>query len=219
MSLGQGPMAMHNHGNNKYTIGMGEFTAVLNGVEFRTRHNDYALRMQGPDGEPEFIDFPDVPPSVLKQKDVAGQIEEMREYFRAFIQQDESIRKYKPYFRANLCYLEGAWTESKAAIEESFDSDRHFLDANTWFELTEKIRFNAYTGTKEATENLAYLPTMVVDLINGTVPKLAQWNYRIQCQPLKEDVALDRFEVVDDINIRMYSKQSMEDYAMSRRPR
>ena len=34
-------LAIHNHANNERTIGMGEFVAVLNGVEFRTRHNDY----------------------------------------------------------------------------------------------------------------------------------------------------------------------------------
>ena len=34
-------LAIHNHANNERTVGMGEFVAVLNGVEFRTRHNDY----------------------------------------------------------------------------------------------------------------------------------------------------------------------------------
>ena len=37
--------AIHNHDNNIRTVGMGEFVAVLNGVEFRTRHNDYRLYM------------------------------------------------------------------------------------------------------------------------------------------------------------------------------
>ncbi len=30
---------------NRYTIGLGELCTVLNGVEFRTRHNDYAFRV------------------------------------------------------------------------------------------------------------------------------------------------------------------------------
>lgn len=37
--------SIHDHSNNIRTIGMGEFIAVLNGVEFRTRHNDYRLYM------------------------------------------------------------------------------------------------------------------------------------------------------------------------------
>ena len=35
--------AIHDHANNIRTVGMGEIVAVLNGVEFRTRHNDYRL--------------------------------------------------------------------------------------------------------------------------------------------------------------------------------
>ena len=37
--------AIHDHANNDRTVGMGEVTAVLNGVEFKTRHNDYRLYM------------------------------------------------------------------------------------------------------------------------------------------------------------------------------
>ena len=42
--------AIHDHANNIRTVGMGEFVAVLNGVEFRTRHNDYRL-YRASDGE------------------------------------------------------------------------------------------------------------------------------------------------------------------------
>ena len=37
--------SVHDHANNIRTVGMGEFAVVLNGVEFRTRHNDYRLFM------------------------------------------------------------------------------------------------------------------------------------------------------------------------------
>ena len=33
--------SIHNHANTVRTLGMGEVIAVLNGIEFRTRHNDY----------------------------------------------------------------------------------------------------------------------------------------------------------------------------------
>ena len=35
---------VHDHSNNIRTVGMGEFIGVLNGIEFRTRHNDYRLK-------------------------------------------------------------------------------------------------------------------------------------------------------------------------------
>merc|ERR1719232_1972475 len=35
----------HDHSQNRLTVGMGEVVAVINGVEFRTRHNDYQMAM------------------------------------------------------------------------------------------------------------------------------------------------------------------------------
>lgn len=47
---------------------MGELLAVLNGVEFRTRHNDYKMRMPSRTskdyGATEDIPYPAVPPQV-----------------------------------------------------------------------------------------------------------------------------------------------------------
>ena len=69
--------AIHNHANNIRTVGMGEFVAVLNGVEFRTRHNDYRLNMPSTTSteyhKTEEIPFPDVPPEVLQHTDVSDQ--------------------------------------------------------------------------------------------------------------------------------------------------
>ena len=59
---------------------------VLNGVEFRTRHNDYTLQMPSTTTKDynavEDIEFPPVPPEVLSKETVLEQIDEMREYFR-----------------------------------------------------------------------------------------------------------------------------------------
>jgi len=40
-------------------------------------------------------------------------------------------------FQPVLCYLEGMWTEadSKGKIDEPFASDRHSIDASSFFEL------------------------------------------------------------------------------------
>merc|ERR1711871_575635 len=43
-----GIAAIHHHANFERTMGLGEFAAVLNGVEFWTRHNDYLFRMNCP---------------------------------------------------------------------------------------------------------------------------------------------------------------------------
>lgn len=47
---------------------MGELVAVLNGVEFRTRHNDYKMQMPSKTsldyGKTELVPYPKVPPQV-----------------------------------------------------------------------------------------------------------------------------------------------------------
>ena len=63
-----GQAAIHNHANNIRTVGMGEVAVVMNGVTFRTRHNDYRLnqahRTSAEFGAYEPVEFPPVPPSV-----------------------------------------------------------------------------------------------------------------------------------------------------------
>jgi hypothetical protein len=87
--------------------------------------------------------------------------------------------------------LEGTWTKSTPNIDEPFDSDRHFVDATSWFELQEKIRFTSYTGRKDNLENFAYLPTTIIEG-NETTTVFAQWNYRILCHPLKDYLPVNR---------------------------
>ena len=59
---------------------MGEFIAVLNGVEFRTRHNDYRLFMPSTTSNAyhakENVPFPQVPPEVLQYTEVDDQVRE-----------------------------------------------------------------------------------------------------------------------------------------------
>ena len=53
---------------------MGEFSAVINGVEFRTRHNDYQLVMPSTTSREyhatEPLPFPEVPPSVTRLRKI-----------------------------------------------------------------------------------------------------------------------------------------------------
>ncbi|XP_023932771.1 uncharacterized protein LOC106155521 [Lingula anatina] len=221
--VGNSMASLHDHANYDRTVGLGEFIAVLNGVEFRTRHNDYKLRMPSRTSSAyhatEDIPFPGVPPEVTKLSSIQEQINEMKEWFKAWWSQDKSKRDYTKYFKPVLCFLEGAWTYSDGSLEESFESDRHFIDAASWFDLHEKTRFTSYAGRKSNLENFAYLPTTIMEMINGSVPRLAQWNYRILCHPLSKDIPFSRFRLVDDLHNRVARGATMEKQRGTRRAR
>lgn len=137
--------SIHNHANNIRTCGMGEFIGVLNGVEFRTRHNDYRLVKPVTDdkrnGLMENVLFPEIPMEVTGKQTVEEEIIEMKEWFRAFKNQDIKHRDYRNYFKPILVYLEGEWTlgDQEGEIDEPFDSDRHHIDATSWLDLQEKV--------------------------------------------------------------------------------
>ena len=57
----------------------------------------------------ENIEFPDVPPEVLEKETVKGHVEEMKKWFKAWKDQDDSKRDYNKYFKPILCYMEGFW--------------------------------------------------------------------------------------------------------------
>ena len=202
-------MSIHDHANLRDTVGMGEISAALNGVEFWTRHNDYRLRTPDPANTRykslKEIEYPDVPPEVLGcAGNVTCEVEEMRAYFNAWTRQDEGIRAYKNYFKPVLCYLEG-WWEVDQDLEDPFSSDRHTIEADSWDDLYRKYRFLAYLGRKNTRENIPFLPTRLWDMKDGLEPIVARWTYRIACQPLNDDVELVRFRIAADLHTQMQS--------------
>jgi len=216
--------AIHDHADFINIAGMGELSAVLNGVEFQTRHNDYALEMPHTNsseyGATERLPFPEVPQSVLDQPDINASIAEMQEYFRAFKMQNKSHRDYTNVIKPNLCYLEGAWIDEDGVLDEPFDSDRHEIDASTWKELHDKIRYMVNSGRKDPLENLAQLPSSIRNLIDDTYPVISNWEYRIVCHPLKNDVPTARFRIADDISVQLLnSPLTREELYYSRRAR
>jgi len=211
---------LHDHSNLINTVGMGEMIAVLNGLEFRTRHNDYKLRMPAHNktfNALQDVPFPPVPPSVLSKHTMEEQAQELREYFKAWKDMDTKHRNYKPYFKPVLCYLEGAWTLDKS-FSEPFSSDRHAIEADSWFDLQEKIRFTSTTGDRLNTQNYAYLPTAIHNVTDGK-PNFAQWNYRIVCHPLKAEVNVSTLIPLEDIQHRMANHYDMPHFLKSRSPR
>jgi len=215
--------SIHDHSQNSYTVGMGEVVTVMNGVEFRTRHNDYPMRQPHPTKGnyqmTDFIEFPPVPPAVLEKERLGDQVKEMKEWFKAWRDQNYKVRDYRPYFKPVLCYMEGHWTQAGDAVEEGFESDRHFIDATTWWDLTEKVRYTAYSGSKDNNENYSFLPMKIMNLVNNnTEPVYAQWNYRILCAPVT-DIPTRYLRPVDDLSSRMMNLHSMEDHVETRRAR
>jgi len=212
--VGRRFLSMHDHANYDRTVGMGEMMVVMNGVEFRTRHNDYKLRMPRTNStgynQMDYIPFPDVPPSVLSKNKVEDQIVEMREYFKAFNDQNTTHRDYRPYFRPALCYIEGGWTTGTKHLDEPFQSDRHAIDAASWFDLMDKSRYTSYTGSKSVLENFAFLPTTINSVDENGVPIYAQWNYRILCHPLKDDLPTNVFKPDDDLIYRFPNRVAMD---------
>ena len=220
---GRSAAGIHDHANNERTVGMGELVAVINGVEFATRHNDYRLYMPHTTSkvyhETIPIPFPDVPDEVSNKKTVQEQVDEMREWFKAWRDQNSTVRDYRKYFKPVMCYLEGGWTRTGKNVDEPFESDRHFIDAATWMELHNKARFLAYTGSKSLLENLSFLPTKIIGMENGSIPVFAQWNYRILCHPIKRAIPLNRLRVVDDLSARMMNRRDIYHHIHSRSAR
>lgn len=216
---GYSACSIHDHASYIRTVGLGELVAVLNGIEFQTRHNDYRLTMPHSTSKAyhatEDIPFPDVPPEVTAKPTVSEQIIEMKAWFEAFQNQDHSKRDYRKYFKPVLCYLEGGWTSTASKIDEPFKSERHFVDAATWMELHEKARFMAYSGSKSLLENLSFLPTKIIGFKDG-VPVFAQWNYRILCHPIRKKISFKDLEIVDDMSSRMMTRYNIYRHTMSR---
>ena len=215
---------MHDHADHRTTVGSGELIAVLNGVEFRTRHNDFALRQPSRTSrefhKSDLIDLPEVPPEVLEKATVDEQTIEMREWFKAWRDQDHSVRDYRKYFKPVLCYLEGAWTLPKHdEIDEPFESDRHFIESIDWDELHRTVRYLSNIGSKHNDENAAFLPTAIVDMVNDEEPVFAQWNYRIMCHPLQKYVYLNRLRVIDDLAPRVAFGNKRDSFNMNRAAR
>jgi len=215
--------ALHEHSSYDRTNGLGELVVVLNGVEFRTRHNDYKIRQPSTTSKAydalEDIPFPPVPPSVQNKQNVSDQVTEMREYFKAFHTDNVHHRDFRPFFKPVMCYLEGAWTTDTGILTEPFQSDRHSLAASSWSDLQEKVQLTSASGGKDEMENFAYLPTTIVEVTADGEPVYAQWNYRIACHPIKASLSPKNLRPIDDIAVRMYNNLDMRNFARNKAAR
>ncbi|KAK3582046.1 hypothetical protein CHS0354_025652 [Potamilus streckersoni] len=203
---------IHDHPNYINTVGMGQFEAVLNGVQFRTRHNDYKLKMPDPHNmtynKMVDIPFPEVPADILKAHNVSDQLKLMKLYFKAFYRQDASIKNYQSYFKPVMCYLEGGWTTDVNHFSEPFESDTYSVDASTWEQLQEKNMFAAYTGDGTKSDELPYLPKTIINVTEDGTPVYAHWNYRIACHPIKTTLRLQNFRLINDLSTQLSHRKN-----------
>ena len=58
-----------------------------------------------------------------------------------------------------------------------------------------------------------------MEIINGTIPVFAQWNYRISCHPLSRDVPLNRFRMVNEFHSRLPVRRKYEEQTNTRAAR
>ncbi len=83
-------LGVHDHANYRLMSGMPEMTAAVNGYRINMRHVDYRWLepVMGSYLDVEDVMSPPIPPSVTGQPDRAAEMEEMRQYMRAFAAKD-----------------------------------------------------------------------------------------------------------------------------------
>ncbi|KAK7491560.1 hypothetical protein BaRGS_00017199, partial [Batillaria attramentaria] len=143
-------------------------------------------------------------------------VAEMREWFKAWRDEDDSVRDYTQYFKYILCYMEGWWAAEVTSVEEGFTSDRHQFDAATWLEVQQQARWTAYTGDKSIKENYAQLPTTIINVTDDGLPVFAQWNYRILCHPIQKQLKRSDFKLVEDLGKRLAVNKAYDELGSTR---
>lgn len=218
--------AIHDHPEAERVLGSGEMAVVLNGIEFRTRHDDFLVQMRGSRklgvGKTVDVPLPPVPPEVSKLRSRGAQAKEMVEWFKAWRDQNPTHRDYRKYFKPLLCYLEGAWTkyQQNSSLKDPFLSLSHMMNSPTWSNLAKMARFTAYSGTRDPSGNLAYEPTHILLMPGTNNPLITQWTYGIFCHPIRGDLPLKALSLVDDLKSRMsLGYLPLKHYAMHRAAR
>jgi hypothetical protein len=203
------PTNIHNHPNYTGMPGMGEFSAIINGYYFRSRHNDYRLRSPAPTSSAflatQEVEAPAVPASVTSAGSVDNQITAMRSLFRRYEQGE-----FPEGFGWTLSYVEIWFEVFKEAVTDTFDSFRHQQYVTTVdAALREVLKFN-YGGYKNPSENVSFEAPVVRIIDASGNPVLARLRYRIAAVDVSSLGDLrQHLQIVDDWAQTAYSgKQS-----------
>ena len=209
---------MHDHCDRRGLVGFPEVDVVMNGIEFKTRHENYRLirpKRRGTNVQYQDMIYPQVPPEVLAKGSVEGQVKEMKEWFKAWKNEDDDTRNYKKYFRPVLCYLEAAWMKPTDNIADSIYNGED-VGAADWDELFDMAHFMSYGNYKNPNESFPFLPTTFTEAKNHTHFKRAQWDYRILCHYIKSYITPSSLRLVDDLDTRMRRNLTLDEYDKSR---
>ena len=105
-------------------------------------------------------------------------------------------------------------------MDEPFESDLAEFGPTTWEQLNDKMRFMVNSGRKSIKEDLGHLPSSIRNLEDDVYPTISNWEYRIVCHPLNEDLPLSRFRVSNDLNVQLFnSPLTREELYYSKRAR
>ena len=204
---GESAGGIHDHPDTDY-IGIEELAVLINGIRFRTKHIDFKLQ-QPKSNDPTFravqdIPPPGVPPNVASNLPIKDQITEMKKCFKAWQDQDQTDCDYKKYFKPVLCYLEATWVVPKT---------------KGWEDEYQQVKYSMHTGYKEP-NGTDHLPKIFLgDFTDIKKPNQAKWDYRVMCYPFRHDIPLARFEVVDDLSVRVPYKLTLDQYRDSKKAR
>lgn len=191
----------------KRLLGLGQMDFVLKNIRFKTKREPFGLnipstRVKDLDAMEKII-FPEVPPEVLEKTNIEDQVQEMREWFKAWQNQDDSVRKYKYYFKGVLCYLEGSWMNTQNKPRTIF---MQFLSKHIG-------ALNYKNGKYRSLVSKEILELIVLK------SHAVEWKYLVKCVPLCKDLPLHKLKLIDDIAMRKTYGITMEEFPLIRSAR
>lgn len=140
-----------------YVSGLAEMQIVVHDFE-QTAHVDPSLVTPIPGDwlSTRPIVPHDVPAAILSKPTVDERIAEAREWGKAFLHRDTSIRPYKPFCKVLLMVMEG-WDQVTDPTNPVL-SFRHRWNGSGLHDLQKTADFYAHTGSKPVLENDPFVP-------------------------------------------------------------
>jgi hypothetical protein len=213
---------VHDHPNYPFMSGLPELHAAVNGYRVNMRHVDY--RWYRPVGGAYLaVDEPTppaVPASVTAQATPEAQVDEMREYLRAYALKDPGIRDYRDHFDVYLSYLEVWFEEFKGdTLHDTAHSFRHQLDSDSLKEMIQKYIVLNASGLKPRFENSSFMPGLIRSVDRNGRPQFSILRYRVgavRVGSYRDYPVHEMVEQVDDPATRMRKGQTDEELAEGR---
>jgi len=182
-SMGYGALGMHNHPNYHNMPGSAEWSLIVNGYAFQTRHNDYRMAYPLNTGKGTSAYRHVEPPkkeygSLSKDSDgniIGGAgLEGMQKVFEDH--PEDCIY--------HMTYL-NVWFEEfhQDRVDENA-SFRHQISGDNTREIFERSMRFIFSGQKARLENIPFEPLVLKTVDDNGVPRFTQLKYRIYSVPV-----------------------------------